>query len=340
MPVSVNPIKNDADDRNIQILGAALGLARDVYKVNMDEKAAAKAQEFTLQKYEKEQQAKAAENKRNEDIKVAENFLEVPSGTKGAITLPDRTGLFLPRTDARAVEANALKKQENDNKLAEITETKKTNERAKLAGYEDKFRNDKAVNDNREKITAANMIDNLVDSESPILDAVALRQVFRLSGDVGAIRDPDLRDLGSSPELKERALQALGMLQNGQRIRPEARADIKKMAHVVQQLAQRDVNRLADRYADTAARELRGFNKSDILQILAPESALPTTERLVDSGDKNQGGGLGLSETAYAGTGEKPPQQKFLYQPGTIIEHGGIKMIVGPDGKTATPFKR
>lgn len=105
MPVSVNPIRNDAEDRNVQILGAALGLARDIYKVNMDEKAAAKAAELasTRQKEqvsaddkklawqsaenEKDRSSKAAlERERiaaQKDLKARELALKLPGGALG-----------------------------------------------------------------------------------------------------------------------------------------------------------------------------------------------------------------------------------------------------------------
>lgn len=115
MPVAVNPIRNDAEERNVSILGAALGLAKDIYRVKMDDKQLAKAQELAQvkqqealsaddkklawqsQENEKDRMSKAEiERERiaaNKDLKAKELALKLPASAGGALKMPgEKTG--------------------------------------------------------------------------------------------------------------------------------------------------------------------------------------------------------------------------------------------------------
>lgn len=326
MTVAVNSVQKDNND--IQLLGMALGVAKDIYGVTMSNKAEQLKMEADTRKQQELRDKQAAD-----DIeKFNTTYIAVPEGTKGAVAIKNpgtgTEGIYMPRVDYRAGETNRIASEAN-------AFNKSIAESQRLSKYEADFQNDKFVRENTEKVSAANFIDQLIAQESPILDAVAQRQVFRLSGDVGAIREPDLRDLGSSPELKERALAALNMMTQGQRLSDESRADIKKMVQIVRSVASRDVNRIADRYADTAARELRSYNKTDVLKFLKPENALPGYDPADNSmfSDVNKALGGG---TALAGPKDTA---NYKYQPGTILNINGKRYKVEMDGDTLTEIR-
>lgn len=93
MTVSVNPVRSDNNDA--QVLAAALGVAKDVFRVAMDEKQSKRANELNKIK----EDTKAVEEKTKDEISFAKDFSEVPQGTPGALALPNRPGLFLPRDE-------------------------------------------------------------------------------------------------------------------------------------------------------------------------------------------------------------------------------------------------
>jgi hypothetical protein len=92
MPVSVNPIRNDSEDRNIQLLSTAINLAKDVYKVSMDEKQTARLQDIAKVNRE----ADLDKDQQKQVIDFTKDF-EVVDPTKPGAIDPGATGLRLPK---------------------------------------------------------------------------------------------------------------------------------------------------------------------------------------------------------------------------------------------------
>lgn len=292
MTVSVNPVSRPAND--MDQLSQAVGLALKFYdiKLNADQQKAANG---LLAK-------KAEEDARKEGAKFG--------GDHEAVTSRPAAGPFVPLDQAPSFARSAApegtvgyvpasfgqKNREIAVQEDNLNYNRDRDDRERFTKHVNDFKNDGDIEKIKVKVEAANFIDNLLTEKNPIMDAVALRQTFKLSGDVGAIKPEDLRDLGASPALKDQALLALEQMRSGQRIDDESRKAISRMAEIVRQQSRSSVSRIANRYADTAARDLRGVNKNDMLNALAPETVLAETPR--PQSQQSAGGGLSAEQIA------------------------------------------
>src|SRR5687767_2058701 len=90
--MTVAVMSGQRDDNSAQVLAAALGVARDLYKVNMDEKATLAANALA--------EKKLAQNLSEDEAKAGRDFLEkneiVAPTARGAIN-PNQVGLQLPK---------------------------------------------------------------------------------------------------------------------------------------------------------------------------------------------------------------------------------------------------
>lgn len=115
MPVSVNMPAAKRDD-SADVLASAISIARDVYKVKMDNKALDAANKLRAQNTEKE----ATDLDRKESLSFAERFEVVDPSAKGAID-PYSAGLQLPRgiqlPQGKAIRPRSV--SENEAKLAQ-----------------------------------------------------------------------------------------------------------------------------------------------------------------------------------------------------------------------------
>lgn len=149
------------------------------------------------------------------------------------------------------------------------------------------FRKD--IEKDREVLLAADQIKSFLNQEKPISDQVLMRNLFRISGDVGAIRPQDLEQLGSSPELKERFLRFYGELSAGDVIRPEARQNIQEVADIIAEMRRKKIRTTAKGIASERAGLIRGMNQEDVLQelnaeLFAPQPAQPSGVPLAQPG--------------------------------------------------------
>lgn len=149
--------------------------------------------------------------------------------------------------------------------------------RKELSKQLDDFTPDKnsKVKELVESADSARKVEWLLAQEKPTLDQIALRQLFRMSGDVGAVRAEDLKQLGSSPAAQDQALLTLGRLQNGMTISPTERANLKKFTDIIVLKNTQDLHRLAKQKAKTVAVGVRGVAENDVLEMLNVEGLIP-----------------------------------------------------------------
>lgn len=144
----------------------------------------------------------------------------------------------------------------------------------------DDFQKSKEVLEAGEKFGAAKFVSDLVSSGRPISAAVAKRQLFRLSGDVGAIRENDLKDLGASPSLAQRAELAWASWANGDSITREAASDIQATLKLIQQKNESVIRNKAGRTAEKYASVIKGLDKDELLEQYNVDSYF--ADRIVD----------------------------------------------------------
>lgn len=103
MAAGVNMPGNDVQGRNLQILGTALSLARDVFKVRMDDKALDAANKLSGEK----ETRVAAEKKAADEVAFNKEFVLAPEAPN-AFQLPGREGRYITRAEAQQKEKMAF----------------------------------------------------------------------------------------------------------------------------------------------------------------------------------------------------------------------------------------
>lgn len=111
-------------ESDLDQIAKALSIASTVFgiKSKFDEQAFREKQLEAIgareQRAEAREQRAEARDVAREEARIAGQFAPVPEGTRGAIALPGREGLFLPRQDIRAREQNAISLENQRTKLA------------------------------------------------------------------------------------------------------------------------------------------------------------------------------------------------------------------------------
>lgn len=292
MPGVIVPGRRNKDAELLGIINTGLNIASNVYGIKSaqaqlarQESADARADEqFAMQKQQVEDQRQGIITPTQKlqlegqgfQFKPAEGpqsgalGIRTPEGNVQAFTVapgltPAQQGtLDISRSTAQAARAR------RDDDLA-------YRDKENLFKVQDKFRTDKVVQESSDKLNRAGVIRGLLDQNEPITDSIALNQVFRMSGDVGAIRDQDLERLGASPALMDRALLAINRLSSGQRIDDKARNSLNKAVDLIETLAKEDINRRASFFANQGSSLINGMDAEDILEQLEVESFAPPT---------------------------------------------------------------
>lgn len=103
---------------------------------------------------------------------------------------------------------------------------------------------------NIERIHATERIMEFLDSANPIADAIIKRQLFRLSGDVGPIREPDLAAMGASPALIKQFYAAYDAMIGGRRFEKDAREDAREVVSIINNFARMELNRASNNFVN------------------------------------------------------------------------------------------
>ena len=237
MPVSVNPVR--AKDEGFGDVFNAVRLATDLYKVNLTNE-----QNELLRQQQAKEKADALEREQRTGARdFKSKYVPVDEPTFGElkkqnvpilgaedlppmVTLGEGQRGFVAASDLRDIENRRIQAQaKRDAKQREEIEA--------LSEADEEVRKDKKIVEAADNISDAALIEELINKEKPIADQFLMRKLFRISGDVGAIRAEDLRQLGSSPEAKEQFLQWVNSATVGETIRPEARESIREIVGVI-----------------------------------------------------------------------------------------------------------
>ena len=167
----------------------------------------------------------------------------------------------------RTLKESGLKIEEaklkSQNKIAALEADDKTKD--KIMNSVDKFQTDKDTRDEASRYKSAQLVDQLISTGKPIQAQIALRKLFRISGDVGAIRAEDLQQLGSSPEYRERLANILNRAFSGETVRPEAIAEIKEAMAMMQKNIYNSIESRANAFSKKDGALIRGANQEDLL---------------------------------------------------------------------------
>lgn len=113
-----------------------------------------------------------------------------------------------------------------------------------LVDLSNKF--DSKVAKQKDKLTAADNILTLLDSKQPMSDSAVRTQLARLSGEVGALSDFDVKAWSGDQALLERAKQYMSLASEG-KLTDANRTQMKQVAQTMKQIVQNRIKIEADR---------------------------------------------------------------------------------------------
>jgi len=175
---------------------------------------------------------------------------------------------------------------------------------------------DKKINAAVDAYEAANQVKKFLQAKEPVVDAIALRNVFRMSGDVGAIRAEDLQQLGASPALPDQVLATYKRLAEGERILPNERIALAKAADVIQQVKLEAARKQASFISDALAKKT-GQTQQEIFQFIDPDSIFPEPIDFTmpgNIGNVSSSGGILPKAQAAPQQSDKDAFDQFLMQ--------------------------
>lgn len=154
----------------------------------------------------------------------------------------------------------------------------------------------------------AKQVVDLIQKGDAIGAQVALRNLFRLSGDVGAIRAEDLQQLGATPDMASQVASMWNRWVEGEPITEKAKGQIFKTMEVIQDNAKKKLESKASTMAKTDAAAIRGLNQEDMLERYNVDGLLdeanfairrgPVSDQGLYGGNEKPGG-IGVSGTAF-----------------------------------------
>jgi hypothetical protein len=227
-----------------------------------------------------------------EESKISMSMVPTQEGTPGAVKFISPTTnapiFYRPKTSQ---ESEALgwasleqRKGQFENEIAlsadkarrdQLAANAKINqeERYKADEIKEKFMKDPKTMMYQGGFESSQELQNLLEKDDPIIDAVSLRRVFKLSGDVGPIRAEDLQQLGASPALIDQAMQTINMALQGTRIEPEQRASLIEFAKDMEANNRLKMTKHGEAFAGRLS-DITPMNKSQALQYLNPSGLL------------------------------------------------------------------
>lgn len=276
----------------LQIAGGILGIRKDMVQTE----ALQKQQEYAAQ--ESEQRNAEFESKQEEiarkkegrllpaeELDVSRQFVQVPEGTRDSVKVISPTtgqpSFLMPRpeaTDPFKQKTYELQSKKLELDLAKEAKESKQKQIEKADEINKEFINNPRTNQYVSSYETAGELKQLLSKKEAVIDAVALRKVFKLSGDVGAIRAEDLQQLGSSPAITDRALAAFNKALDGQVIAPNERKALFDLSADIAANARVKLMKHADTFASRLSNVSTAFNKKKALEYLNPSNLLADIE--------------------------------------------------------------
>lgn len=141
------------------------------------------------------------------------------------------------------------------------------------------FAKDNTVKEYTQNYNQAAQINALSKLNSGIADNFIKRNLFKMSGDVGAIRAEDMQQLGSDPSYLQKVKLIFTQGFEGEALTPEARKSIEEVSRVIQAKNKISLEKYANKYADILSRDSK-FTKDEIISRLDPNAMLMNDAQL------------------------------------------------------------
>lgn len=216
MTVAVNPVRKD--DNDAQIIFNALNLAKDVYRIRMDDKANERANALA---------AEARQNQANEDsakeIRTFEkDYEQVPAGTKGSVSaaFPLPRGIKPPEGYTYRLRSAG----EAERKMGQEAQTREFSQTNTLR---DEYA--RKSTDTDKLVNAYSRIEPIFKNKNPTgATDLALIYGFNKILDPGStIRESEFNNAQQTAGITDRALAFRDQILSGQKLTPEQRRSIE-----------------------------------------------------------------------------------------------------------------
>ena len=295
-------------DQLLDRIAKGLSIASNIYGIKTQ------SEQSDLRKIQLEQLKRQEAGIFTEAETQKAGLIPVEEGTSGAREIQVQQGnqiykgYFKPSSEIALERKGIAEKQKEDVRLGERQEEQEY----KIGKEVIDFQKEKKTKDLAEKYNAATRVEALINLKNPIADAIAKRNLFRISGDVGVIRAEDLRELGADPSLIQRAQLAMDTMLKGEPITDKARIDIKEATSVLKAVAAKETERFAKQRSQGIAGLFRGFNADDVLSRMNPTQTFITKDEvndLINSTMREQRGGI--SSTGIPGETAATAQEPF-----------------------------
>lgn len=252
MTVSVNPIHKD--DNDAQVIFSALNLAKDIYKIRLDQNAEAKANAFRLEAEQKKGQDESAKELRT----FEKEYEPVAAGSPGAISpsFPLPKGISAPQGQTFRLRSIG----EGEKKTAQEAQTREFSQTNTLR---DEY--SRKSTDTDKLVNAYSRIEPIFKNKNPTgATDLALIYGFNKILDPGStIRESEFNNAQNTAGITDRALAFRDQILSGQKLTPEQRNSIEAEVKGImsgQLQAQREVD------AEAAGKaHLYGLDKRKIL---------------------------------------------------------------------------
>ncbi len=159
------------------------------------------------------------------------------------------------------------------------------------------YNKDKVVATANEGISAANMAESLLDSDTPIADAAIKRQLARLAGEVGVMTDQDVASFGGSQAVKDRLAQSVKTMSDGKL----TKANKEFMRQVISVMRKRREDQLKDR-AEFYSKQ--GSKRLGISLEEAMDNILPGHDTMIDKQKQSPPSSSGMVKVKEIATGK------------------------------------
>lgn len=127
------------------------------------------------------------------------------------------------------------------------------------------FQTSKRVENLADQTRRARKIGALLKLGTGPADAVVVPQIFRLSGDVGVVREEDFKRIGASPDLMDRFFRAKSEHIEGKRLTPRAREALTDVARLFEADNMIELKRHAETRAKNIAEKFDFVDKDAVL---------------------------------------------------------------------------
>lgn len=267
--------------QGVQLAAGVLGIRESLIKSDYFEQQ--KQQQEDVYKQQQEEAKRKAEGRLLpvEEAELAKGFNVVPEGTAGAVRFISPTtgapAFYKPKAED---DKNALGWAQLSYKMQQDT-ANQVADREKLS-REDKFKADEINKEflnhesTKKYVSAfekASGLEQLLKKKQAVIDAIALRQVFGLSGDTGAIRAEDLQQFSTNPSLLDRFVAIFNKGLSGETIPDNERKYLSDFAQEMGANARIRLTKYADQYAKRIANTTK-FDNKKALEFLNPENLL------------------------------------------------------------------